>query len=298
MKRTLIERYNKTAICNRLLFGPFRKKINVSLTRDYLDEIEPPVFFLSTGRCGTTWFAKLLNTSPNCICKHEPEPNLAYQSKFAYEVQHGKPIEKTDPEFPFLKEILLAGRERIFRYVYKTNKTYVETNNRMTFFAPILSEIIPQAKFVHIYRHPAEFVRSGMRREYYSENDVISNTRITPHKNSNDYGTWPLLSEFEKVCWLWNETNTFIDLFLKEIPAKQIFRFNFNHLSQEKIISLLEFMDCTVKKNKIQKKLNKRSNAQLEGKFPKYKDWNEKQKIKLKEICGPLAESYGYEIFG
>ena len=42
-----------------------------------------------------------------------------------------------------------------------------------------LGELFPKAKFIQLVRHPGDFVRSGIRRKYYSGNEN-DDSRITP----------------------------------------------------------------------------------------------------------------------
>ncbi|HAF31119.1 MAG TPA: hypothetical protein DCG75_18940 [Bacteroidales bacterium] len=273
--------------------GRSKKKVNVFDLRSNLNKyIKNPVFFLSTGRCGTKWFSDLLKHNKSLMILHSPVPNLAVQGKFAYEIlNYNLP---TDSEKNLLKEIYFAGREQYLRYTYKTEKRYVETNNYITFFAPILAELFPEAKFVHLFRHPGEFVRSGIRRNYYSTNNPDDIKRITPqnkHQNLN----WETLSQLEKTAWLWNETNLFIENF-KEKHSSRCQNFNFNELSVENVNSLLTFLDIDISKAAILKSLGKKSNTQIQGSFPKYEDWDQDQKIILKRTCSDLAKKYDYKI--
>ena len=59
-------------------------------------------------------------------------------------------------------------------------------------------------------RHPGDFVRTGIRREYYRGNEK-DDSRITPLADDEIYNSWANLSDIQKIGWLWNTTNDFIE---------------------------------------------------------------------------------------
>lgn len=277
----------------RFKAGKSKKRLTVfELRADLNNHIQNPVFFLSTGRCGTKWFSELLAHNKSLFLLHRPVPSFAIQSKLTYEI-----FKKEDPNdllIHLLKEIFLVGREQYLRYTFKTGKRYIETNNYITFFAFILTDIFPDAKFVHLYRHPGEFVRSAIRRNYYTNNNPDDAKRIIPLDNT-EKNHWENFSQIEKTAWLWNETNLFIEQFKEKNPGK-VFDFNFNELKTGKVVDLLHFLNINIPSSVISKSLNKKSNAQMRGFFPKYIDWDEHQKQKLRNICKDLGETYDFMI--
>lgn len=277
----------------QLKYGKSKKRISVFELRSELSKyVKSPVFFLSTGRCGTKWFSDLLSYNKSLMVLHSPAPSFAIQSKLAYNVFNNERV--SESELNLLKEIYFAGREQFLRYSYKTERRYIETNNYITFFAPILIELFPDAKFVHLVRHPGEFVRSGIRRNYYTSANYDDIKRISPtSKNRNN--NWNSLTQLEKVSWLWNETNLFIENF-KEKHYENCFDFNFNNLSKESVISLLEFLNIDIQGKIISKSLIRKSNIQKQGAFPKYENWDENNKTDFLKICGELAQKYNYNL--
>ncbi|MBU8893923.1 MAG: sulfotransferase [Bacteroidales bacterium] len=273
--------------------GKSKRKVSTSeLKTDLNKYIKSPVFFLSTGRCGTKWFSDLMSSNKSTMVLHNPKPSFANQNKLVYEIFHKKEI--SDSEKNLVKEIFLSGREQYLRYSYKTQKSYVETNNYISFFAPVLIKLFPDAKFIHLYRHPGEFVRSGIRRNYYVKNNPDDIKRITP-TDEEQSKNWDKLSQLEKTSWLWNETNLFIEHFKKEYNAN-CYNFNFNELNLENVTSLMNFMDVGISQSNIAKALNKKSNVQTKGSFAEFSNWDSDQKIALKDICNDLSQKYNYTI--
>ena len=159
-------------------------------------------FVLSTGRCGTEYLTRLLELSPNLACYHTPTPELITHSRIVYESQA-----ETKQGFELGVEM---ARYELIMHAYLTHRQYVETNNRITFFAEALLSVFPQARFIHLVRNPASFVRSGIRRGYYTGRTLHDAGRIVPR---SDAVPWPTMSQLEKVAWLWNETNQYIEDF-------------------------------------------------------------------------------------
>lgn len=274
-----------------LKLGKSKKKLSVGdLRQDVNKYIKKPIFFLSTGRCGTMWFSELLEKNKTLMVAHSPKPALAHQSKIAYEVLSKDII--TSGEINLLKELFFASREQMLRYSFKTQRRYIETNNYISFFAPILKLIFPDAKFVHLYRHPGQFVRSGIRRRYFEEGNPDDLKRIHPLDNDQKE-MWNSYNRVQKTSWLWNETNQFIEKF-KAQNEKSCFSFNFNQLNLENIIDLFEFMEITIPISEVKKALNKNYNVQKTGSFQNYENWDVHMKEELKDICKDLMEQYNY----
>ncbi len=293
MKLTAIKNISLEDIYWRLKAGKTKKRLTIfELRADLNKHIQNPVFFLSTGRCGTKWFSDLLTHHKELFVLHNPVPSLAIQSKLSYELFKKKSLDDTITDL--LKEIFFVGREQYLRYSYKTNKRYIETNNYITFFAPLLIELFPDAKFVHLYRHPGEYVRSAIRRNYYTDNNPDDLKRIIPLDNP-EKKHWENFSQLEKTAWLWNETNLFIEQFKEKNPGK-VFDFNFNELTEQNISSLLQFLDIEIKNTIVSKSLAVKSNIQKEGSFPKYENWNEVKKQELISICKKLSAKYNYKL--
>ena len=278
-------------------FGmPKKKKTFLELRRNGFNDLPSPVFFLSTGRCGTKWFYSLLKKDKGVRIFHEPKPNLSLQGVMIYNELLKKNFNLEPKIEELYREIFLTAREQYFRYSYKTDKRYIETNNQITFFAPLLAEIFPNAKFVHIYRHPGEFARSAMRRNFYTSGNTMDCKRIKLLKNSQEDSLWNDYSQIQKIFWLWNETNEFIEKFMLQIDKGKSYSFNFNKLNLDSVQNTLDFLGISISRKEIINRISKKTNTQNKGIFPHYSNWPESDKQQLIEICGRLAEKYGYEL--
>ena len=262
-----------------------------------------PIFFLSTGRTGTDFFTQLLGKSDNVQVFHSPsnlfcnaQSELIEQGKIAYEMykKYGFNDERTNK---LTAQIFMAAREDLLYKTYLHNKIYIETNNRITFLAPAIKCIFPNAKFIHLYRHPGEFIRSGIRRRYYSSNSIHETGRLVPLKMTKYFSDWSNFDEIQKIAWLWSETNNFIGNFLETLNSDDYFNFNFNHLTTTNIENLLKFLQIEdIDSELIEKTINKPTNTQKAGFFPEYKEWNQDDKNKVIDLCEELNLKYGYEL--
>lgn len=268
-----------------LQFGVPKQKGTIYDIRSVdMDNVPSPVFFLSTGRCGTAWFSNLISSDRSVKVLHNPTPTLTYQSKLAFE--HYYENEPDQEVVKLFKEIYLAGRESHIRYSYKTKRRIVETNSGITFFCYILAELFPNAKFVHLIRNPLEFISSGLRRDYY----IGSNEDIRRIKSDQIFETWNETDRILKVAWLWYSTNSFIYEFGKKYPDR-IYRFNFSKdLNLDKTMNLLDFLEIKVSKRKIDKNISKPINVQKGGNYTEYENWSPKLKAQFHNLCDKLIE--------
>lgn len=270
--------------------GKPKNKSNISLLRaNGFAELPAPVFFLSTGRTGTQWFANFFKQKNNLMVFHQAVPSLAIQNKFYYNIINSNDLDE-NLKNEIGEEIFLAAREEYFVYSRKTEKIFVETNNDLLFFAEIISKLIPNSKFVHLYRHPGDFVRSGLARAWYTD-DLVEQKMIVPKSIDN----WQQLSRIQKISWLWKEENEFIENLKTSIEKERFFAFDFSTFQSSKLFELSKFVGAEISLKKIEKFKEIRLNSQ-KNTVPKYKDWEQKDKNDLKEFCSDLAQKYAYNL--
>lgn len=230
-----------------------QRKINLQKSYDFsklfeiVHEQAAPVFVLSTGRSGTALLTKIFGHHAGARVYHAPVPELVWYSGFAYNNYRDKPQE--------VAAAIDASRYDLIRNAFLLDLVFVETNNRITFFAHQLAELYPKGKFVHLVRNPLAFIKSGLARNWYSGGNIHDEGRIR-HKDEIRWNTW---KPEEKIAWLWNETNQFIedfkqqtdstryitikaeDLFRDAAVTNQIFRFsNLPGMSEQKIKELIK----------------------------------------------------------
>lgn len=274
-------------------FGRPKRKISADGLRQNLHQIDRPVFFLSTGRTGTLWLSKLFSHTQGIKSYHAPAPDLSAQNCFAYELQKE---ESTDQQeiMDTLGHIFLAGREQVLRYSYKCQRRYLETNNHITFFAPVIAALLPQALFVHLYRHPGDFVSSGLKRGWY-ENDASRFRQIQP-RDATTRELWSSYTSIQKIAWLWKETNEYIETFKQSMPGDRTFSLDFSNMDAASIREMAQFADIPLSEARISKRLHHRLNDQRFSQDEKYLQWSDQDREALSSICQSLADHYGYSL--
>lgn len=256
------------------------RKIDRALRNTQIDRLyddvhnkSQPCFVLSTGRCGTKLLTRIIEHHDNLAAFHKPNPELTYYSHFAYEHAFDKP--------ELLKHIIDACRYEALRDMYIADLQYIETNNRITFFAYALLELFPNAKFIHLIRNPADFIISGYNRMWYSNTQLYDEARISPIENSAIFDSY---SQPEKIAWLWNATNQFIHDFKPSVPDDKIITIKAEDLFKEvkTSIRILNFLGVdSGSKKKISSLISRKVNKQEKDKSI--------DKDKLVEIIQDLA---------
>ena len=207
-----------------------------------------PVFVLSTGRVGTMLLTRLFELEKGLNIEHEALPEMLYTGKLAY----------ADPSnIEFTKGAFMAGRYEAIRDCQLQNLRYVETNNRLTFFAPAMAALFPNAKFIHLLRHPDSFVSSGIQRNWYTGKTITDEGRIAPAKNSG------IERQQDKIAWLWNATNSFIEDFKEGAGKDRTLTVRSEDLfsNTEEAERILNWLDFKADKTSIQKVLNRPVNT-------------------------------------
>lgn len=209
-----------------------------------------PIFVLSTGRVGTMLLTKLFNLEKGLHIEHEALPEMLLAGKTAYE----------SDDISFSKGAFMAGRYENIRDFHLKRLRYVETNNRLTFFAPAIAELFPKAKFIHLVRHPDSFISSGMQRNWYTGKSITDEGRIAPPESLK------ITEQENKIAWLWNATNEFIEQFKKNTSKDRIYTLQSEKLftNTEEAVKLMNWLNLNIKpelvKNIIDKPINQSKN--------------------------------------
>ncbi len=251
----------------------------------------PCLFVLSTGRVGTKTLSALLALSPEVHSYHEPLPRLI---KASYDVYMDEGISSEAAS-----NILYAARDdRICQALYN-GQIYTETNNRMTYFAPILAQAFPASKFIHLYRHPYDVIRSGMRRKYYLSHKWDF-ARISPRKGSPFARDWQRRSPLEKTTWFWAEVNQFAIDFLKTLPENRKLSLKSEKLfagETQTIKDLYTFLETPIPDpEQIEKVLEQKLNAQPKEEGRILVEWEKRDLKKINRQIRNLADCFGYRL--
>jgi hypothetical protein len=246
------------------------------------------VWCLSTGRVGSHTLAELASLDRKVTALHEPWPNTYGLSRLSYEHlchENG------------LSDVLLEAVRTVRQAPVNDAKIYLETSPQVTFLAPLLAEIFPNAKFVHVVRHPASVVRSAMRRNWYNGHG-FDQWRICPRERKLETG-WESMDPFEKNVWLWCETNRWVSDFLNSIGPDRYIILRSEDLfllENDAVENFFGFLGvATPARRDIVRVIDRQYNAQRTGRFPRYEAWTQEQRMLLRSRAGELMRFYGYE---
>jgi|GEM_PF-1510256 len=251
-----------------------------------------PVWVLSTGRTGSNSLTELLKLSPFLDAFHEPAPEL-FQFSYAYAMNK---IHRNIA----LKTLGYLRDELVFRSI-RDGQVYVETNNRVTYIADLLLELYPSSRFIHIYRNPYDFIRSGMRRNYYNGH-MRDYARLRPNNQDAIHQQWEDFSNLQKVAWNWTIVNERCLNFKASLSENQVMSLSSESLFQADpslIYSLFSFAGSKAfhpPKAEINKVMETKHNAQNKGQFANPKDWNSGQIEQVNDIIAPIASKLGYQL--
>lgn len=243
-------------------------------------------FVLSAGRCGTMTLAHLLNTATNAWVWHHPQPDPIRAALLAW-------WKKID-----LAETFWRTRLPVIQRCWSQNLIHGETDMLMTPFAEAIASEIPRSKFIILVRDPHDFVRSGMRRNYYRGHDWDIG-RLRPRENSPDNRQWAALNQFEKVCWLWNETYLRILRMTEGLPEdrKRIVKFEDLVSQPQTTRDLFTFLELDgYDEKQINAVLSKKLNAQTAGHFRPPNQWSADLRAGAQKHCKEMSAVFGYSL--
>lgn len=248
-----------------------------------------PVFFLSTGRCGTLLLTEILGRLDATLVHHAPLLELRGSEPLAY-AQGGARSEAFElavrvARFEMVMEAVLRGR------------AYLETSFRVTFFAPHLARVFPRSRFVHLVRDPGAFVRSAVSRGYYagSYGDI---GRIVP-LSGEPAASWPGLGAHERCAWLWNETNAFVERFKQDVDPARVMTARAEDLFRDPAVTrtICEHAGLAPPpQDRVRRWLARPVNAQSFGReIGKFATWPTETQAAVRRRA-TLASTYGYAL--
>jgi hypothetical protein len=129
-----------------------------------------PVFVLCMGRSGSTLLRFLLDAHPELACPPETSlPALCGQLSVVWSLIEGAPLAaERDTAPPRVPDAAVAG---IRRMLDEMTGSYLARRDKRLFcdkslgsaqFADLLTQIYPGARFLCLYRHPMDVIRSGL----------------------------------------------------------------------------------------------------------------------------------------
>jgi Sulfotransferase family len=133
-------------------------------------DVADPVFVLCMGRSGSTLLRFLLDAHPDLACPPETSlPALCAQLAVVWSLIEGAPLSRNRGDAPpQVPDAAVAG---IRHMVDMMTGSYLTRKGKRRFcdkslgsarFADLLLRVYPGAKFICLYRHPMDMIRSGI----------------------------------------------------------------------------------------------------------------------------------------
>jgi ribonuclease HI len=251
-----------------------------------------PIFMVSTGRTGTQFFGRAFNALPGIMATHEPRPDfLDLAMRYARGQCSTHQAEQT----------LRQKRGALLREAQRQHCThYLESNNRFFALLAPLRRVFPEALLVHVVRDGREYVRSGMSRPWYTEQDqeLRRGRRLRALDFPDDpwHQAWNTLSRFEKICWRWQKKDNLIASALEEDPLAITIRFEtlFDHSQEAGFRRLWDFLGLppNVDPAPLEAARSAPANATAQYTFPAWPEWSAEQKRQFDRIAGPQMQRY------
>lgn len=223
------------------------------------------IFCQNSGACGSHYIVDLLAGNGIDRVFHEKEPDLNELGVVHYD----SPISK-------------SKLVRILRYT--RHNVFFEANNRLFSFSKELSAAFPNAKFIHLFRHPANAIRSAMSKPEI-ENYLDINLRFSGTL-AGDRSMRPL----ERFCHYWRNVNQTIFDDLSELGRNgvPVMWLQFEQMVEGKILGLEEFLGQRLGSTK--RPPSHVGAVRKSGKFESPESWSNEDRNILAEICLPLYE--------
>ena len=243
-------------------------------------------FVLSSGRCGTLTLARLLATSRNAKVHYYPKPQMFQEALQAYWGEIDK------------QKAFWSARSSLMRNTWAGGYIYGETSAFVTPFCHLLAEELPESRFIVLIRHPKDFVRSGLRQNFYHGHPSDAGL-LRPSPKDEAFKGWEKQSQFEKICWFWRETYIAIEGMLEKVQKERVLVVRFEDLISniEKVREIFEFLSLEgFSEQKAAEVLSAKLNAQDYKHFPEPESWSSDLNDLLQRLCWPTADKYGYSL--
>ena len=111
-----------------------------------------------------------------------------------------------------------------------------------------------------------------------------------------DREAWEVLSDIEKIAWLWNETNSYVENFLATLSSENYIQIRAEDMFSDPVVvtELFKFVGLDdIKSEKISKMQKRQVNQQRVWTIESYSEWDDVQKEELQRHA-VLAKDHKY----
>jgi hypothetical protein len=265
-------------------------------------------FIVSNGRTGTEFLADFFNNQTKGVLSlHEPDPDL-WQAGTDYE---RKKIDENKARQLVYKTRLSL----ILRGLMKRKFVYIESNNNLSFLIPIIIDLFPECRILHIVRDFRALVRSSLSKivktdddgnplaYFMDENDKRKRLMALDYQQDPLFSDWDKLTRFEKICWYHYKKDEITREALRGVDNKMLIPFEniFNERTfMDSILNMLNFFEIeknlAIRKEQIVESLSKKRNYTKKHFIGPWDAWAKKQQDFFIRILGETMKYYGYSL--
>ncbi len=255
-------------------------------------------FAIGTGRCGTRFIQRALETEPGVCSYHER--NAEGEAFHRYCKWYDLPVDQSG--FFYLKE-------RDIKKDLENHDFSFEASAPLSLSVVELFERFG-AKFVFLVRRPEDVVNSYMRKGYYKRKLILEDPdlalgyqpdvdylgrflgRTVPR--GEEFVRWQKLTIVGKIAWYWSTVNECILKQLDEIPKDQYCIIRLEEFSFERYHELMTFFSIhsTMSKKRYISLSKSRPNKLIN--VPTIMTWNEQEIQEFKNEVADTAEKFSY----
>lgn len=180
------------------------KRVKTCVARDELINAEA-VFLITPGRSGTKALIEYCRKNSSMYSVHAPLPWLA-STGYAY---HQGRL-SADAAFA----AFFAARESYLKSAFERDLVFFDGDCKNLPLAPVIAERMPNAKFLHVVRHPKSFIKSGLARGYYANK--------FPEMWGHLSAPTALSGQIQNIAFFWNEANVIAEKMKADLGPERV----------------------------------------------------------------------------
>lgn len=237
-------------------------------------------FFLSTARAGSKWLTEVLDHGTSVTARHEHTLNIRFRDGAFVEEKRTADGFRALPHQPGeVRRLLADARTWVDDEILGD---YAEANIYLVHVLDQLVRHFPDARLVHLHRHPYDVVRSLLERGWYE-------TPEDDHHPALDVEGWDNLTQLEKACHYVRRVNEqLLERRLDRLPLERVTG------DPEALHSRLRALGIPTYPTLAEGVSNRVVNVSRTGTVPPVERWDRGAQRTLHRLCGPVAARLGY----
>jgi hypothetical protein len=255
-------------------------------------------FAIGTGRCGTKFLYKVFELEPNVASVHERNP--LNETFHRYCKWYDIPVDSEG--FLHTKDKEIQADLAKFDYSF-------ESSAHLSLSVEELYQRF-NAKFIFLVRTPHEVVNSYLRKGWYEQPIIRSDTNFPPSyqeskrfhhflgrivPSGKKFEQWKQMTRVGKLAWYWNALNEKVLDQLENIPSSHWHFSKLEELTYDKYLEIATFIgiNSEITQYKYTKLVQNRPNSFSD--IRSIQSWTDKEIAEFEEEVAPMATHLGYE---